>query len=109
MHQGRFLEKKKVQFFLIILRIYNCSNLPFNVDIFFIIVICFLTISLILCSYFFSCNVVYRTCIDSSFSLKLMQQSCINMFKLLLLLFLLLLLLLLLITMQTIKILFTIN
>ena len=73
-------------------------------SIFFIIVICFLTISLIFFSIFFSRNVVYRTCIDSSFFLKLMQQSCINMFKLLLSL-----LLLLLITMQTIKILFTIN
>ena len=37
--------------------------------------------------YFF---IFYRTCIDSSFFfLKLMQQSCINMFKLLLLLLLL--------------------
>ena len=107
MHQGRlFLKKKKAQFFLIILRIYNCSNLPFNVDIFFYYCNLFFNHIFNLLFLFFSCNVVYRTCIDSSFFLKLMQQSCINMFKLLLLLFLLLLLL---ITMQTIKILFTIN
>ena len=83
MHQARCFSSK-MQKFLRILRIYYCSNLPFNVIILYY---CNLFLSISLISLFF-----YMTCIDSSFFVKRMQQSCIKMFKLLLLLLLLLLL-----------------
>ena len=84
---ANLLDQKKA--FLLILRIHNCSNLPFNVTILYC---CNFLLIHIFIFYFF---IFYWTCIDSSVFLKLMQRFCINMFKLLLLSLLLLIVLVL--------------